>query len=194
MNHLWKTSPSHLLLVQVGFIYSSCVLLLRIHYPSLQCALNYSTSSYSEGPGQHNLHSNLPLVGRSGNWIPVKARFYAPVQTPLGPAQPPVRQAKQPGCGADCPLRSSAEVKGSIQQSLYPLSQPSWPVLWSTLPFTFIIAYWNISMICSRWRTRLLMLMSMMAGGEGPSSPNAPRPYRQALCTPLKVISSLIHL
>jgi hypothetical protein len=25
-------------------------------------------------------------------------------------------------------------------------------------------------------------------------SPNAPRPYRQALCTPLNVMSSLIHL
>jgi hypothetical protein len=37
-------------------------------------------------------------------------------------------------------------------------------------------------------------LMMMMAGGEGPSSPKAPRPYRQALCAPLKVISSLIHL
>jgi hypothetical protein len=33
-----------------------------------------------------------------------------------------------------------------------------------------------------------------LAGGEGPSSPNTPRPYRQALCVPLKVISSLIHL
>jgi hypothetical protein len=32
------------------------------------------------------------------------------------------------------------------------------------------------------------------AGGEGPSSPNAPRPYKQALCAPLKVISFLIHL
>jgi hypothetical protein len=36
--------------------------------------------------------------------------------------------------------------------------------------------------------------MMMMAGGEGPNSPKAPRPYRQALCAPLKVISSLIHL
>jgi hypothetical protein len=38
------------------------------------------------------------------------------------------------------------------------------------------------------------LMMMMMAGGEGPSSPKAPRPYRQALCAPLKVISSLIHL
>jgi hypothetical protein len=28
------------------------------------------------------------------------------------------------------------------------------------------------------------VMMMMMAGGEGPSNPNAPRPYRQALCTP----------
>jgi hypothetical protein len=33
-----------------------------------------------------------------------------------------------------------------------------------------------------------------LAGGEGPSSPNTPRPYRQALYVPLIVISSLIHL
>jgi hypothetical protein len=26
--------------------------------------------------------------------------------------------------------------------------------------------------------------VEMMAGGEGPSSPKAPRPYRQALCAP----------
>jgi len=101
---------------------------------------------------QRNPHSNLPLVGRSRDWIPVKERFFAPVQAPLGPAQPPVQQAKQPGCGADCPLWSSAEVKGSIEQSL---SDPSWPVLWWNFPFTFIITYWNISMICSSWCTRL---------------------------------------
>jgi hypothetical protein len=33
-----------------------------------------------------------------------------------------------------------------------------------------------------------------LAGREGPSSPNTPRPYIQALCIPLIVISSLIHL
>jgi hypothetical protein len=33
-----------------------------------------------------------------------------------------------------------------------------------------------------------------LAGGEGPSSPNTPRPYRQVLWIPLIVISSLIHL
>jgi hypothetical protein len=33
-----------------------------------------------------------------------------------------------------------------------------------------------------------------LAGGEGPSSPNTPRLYRQALRIPLIVISSLIHL
>jgi hypothetical protein len=33
-----------------------------------------------------------------------------------------------------------------------------------------------------------------LAGGEGPSSPNTPRPHRQALCVRLIVISSVIHL
>jgi hypothetical protein len=33
-----------------------------------------------------------------------------------------------------------------------------------------------------------------LAGGEGPSSPNTPKPYRQTLCVPLIVIRSLIHL
>jgi hypothetical protein len=84
MNHLWKTNPSHMLLEQVCCIYSTSVL-LRIHYPSLQYTLNYSTS-YTEGPRECNPHSNLLLVGWSGNWIPVEARFSAPVQMPVGPA------------------------------------------------------------------------------------------------------------
>jgi hypothetical protein len=45
------------------------------------------------------------------------------------------------------------------------------------------------------WRCVVLCCWEECAGREGPSGPDAPRPYVQALCAPfLIVISSLIHL
>ena len=75
-------------------------------------------------------------VGRSGDRIPVEARFYAPVQT--GPvAQLPsytvgtgsLPGVKRPGRGVDHPPPSSVEVKERVQLYLYSPSGALWPVL-----------------------------------------------------------------
>ena len=67
-------------------------------------------------------------TGRSGDRIPVGARFSAPVQTVWGPPtiQPP--GVKRPGRGVDHPLLSSAENKESVELYHYS-SGPSWHVL-----------------------------------------------------------------
>jgi hypothetical protein len=74
--------------------------------------------------------------GRSGDQIPIGARFSAAVQTDPG-AHPasyamdtgfsPV--AKQPGCSVGHPQASSAEVKERVELYLYNISGPSWPVV-----------------------------------------------------------------
>jgi hypothetical protein len=43
---------------------------------------------------------------------------------------------KRPGCGADHPPPTSAEVKEIVELYLYSPSGPSWPLLGKTLPFT----------------------------------------------------------
>jgi hypothetical protein len=77
-------------------------------------------------------YSESLCVGRSGERIPVDARFSAPVQT--GPGAHPASctmgtgsfpGVKRPGCGAEHPPRSSAEVK-RIELYLYSTSGPSW--------------------------------------------------------------------
>jgi hypothetical protein len=74
--------------------------------------------------------------GRSGDRIPVEARFLAAVQTGTGvhPASYTMGTGsfpgvKRPGRGFDHPLSSSAEVKERVELYLYYLSGPSWPVL-----------------------------------------------------------------
>jgi hypothetical protein len=70
--------------------------------------------------------------GRSGDGIPVRVRFSAPVQ----PTQPPVQQARVPFTGTERPERGVAhsslfgpEAKERVEPHLYTLSVPSWPVL-----------------------------------------------------------------
>ena len=66
-------------------------------------------------------HSDSLRVGRSGDRIPVRARFSAPVQTGTG-AHPPSYTVgtgsfpgvKRPGRGVDHPPTSSAEVKERV--------------------------------------------------------------------------------
>jgi hypothetical protein len=83
-----------------------------------------------------------PLNGRSGDRIPVGARFSAPVQT--GPGAHPASYTmgtgsfpgvKRPGRGVDHPPPSSAEVEGRVELYICFPSEPSWPVLGRTLPF-----------------------------------------------------------
>ena len=75
-------------------------------------------------------------AGRSGDRIPVGARFSAPVQT--GPGAHPssytmgtgsLLGVKRPGSGADHPPPSSAKVKERVRLYLYCPFELSWPVL-----------------------------------------------------------------
>jgi len=75
-------------------------------------------------------------VGRSGDRMPVWARFSATVQT--GPGAHPASYTvgtgcfpgvKRPGRGVDYPSLSSAEVKERVDVYFYSSFGPSWPVL-----------------------------------------------------------------
>jgi hypothetical protein len=78
----------------------------------------------------------LKINGRSGNRIPLGARFSAPVQT--GPGVHPASctmgtgsfpGVNRPGRGVDHAPPSSAEVKERVELYLYSPSGPSWPVI-----------------------------------------------------------------
>jgi len=88
------------------------------------------------GPGHGSLYSDSLRAGRSGDLMPVWARFSAPVQT--GSEAHPASytagngsflEVKRPGRGVDHPSLSSAEVKERVELHLYSSSGPSWPVL-----------------------------------------------------------------
>jgi hypothetical protein len=91
---------------------------------------------YFGGPGWRSRYSNSLRAGRSGDRIPVGARFFAPVQT--GPGTQPASYTmgtesfpgvKRPGRGVDNPPPSSAEVKERVKLYIYFHSGPLWPVL-----------------------------------------------------------------
>jgi len=79
----------------------------------------------------------MQLAGQSMDRIPVGARFSTPVQT--SPVAYPASYTmgtrasflgvKRPGCGADHPPPSSAEVKERVELYLYSHSGSLWPVL-----------------------------------------------------------------
>jgi hypothetical protein len=83
--------------------------------------------------------------GRSGDRIPVRARFSAPVHT--GPKATPAsyamgtvslcRGVKRPGRGVNHPPTSSDEDKERVQLYLYSPFGPSWPVLGRASPLPF---------------------------------------------------------
>jgi hypothetical protein len=89
--------------------------------------------------------SDLLRAGRSGDRIPVGAKFSAPVHT--GPRAHPASYTmgtlsfpgvKRPGLGVDHPQSSSAEVKERVELYLY---SPLWAfVVCSTVNFTFTFA------------------------------------------------------
>jgi hypothetical protein len=87
-------------------------------------------------------------AGRSGDRIPVGARFSAPVRT--GPGVHPASctmgtgsfmELKQPGRGVDHPPLSSAKVKERVELYLYSPSGASWPVLGRTVPLP--LPFWR---------------------------------------------------
>jgi hypothetical protein len=80
-------------------------------------------------PGLRSRYSDSLRAGRSGDRIPVGARFSAPVQTDPGayPASCTMGTGvERPGCGVDHPPPSSAEVKERVEQYL---NSPSTPPL-----------------------------------------------------------------
>jgi hypothetical protein len=106
----------------------------------------YISTSYTMVHGERfsvfrvSRHSDSPRAGRSGDQIPVGARFSSPVHSPgAHPASYTVgtgsfSRLKQPGCGVDHPAPASAEVKERVELYLYSTSGPSWPVLGWPLP------------------------------------------------------------
>jgi hypothetical protein len=81
-------------------------------------------------------YSDSLRAGRSGDRIPVGARFSAPVQTGPGANSASYIMGtesfpgeKRPGRGVNHPLLSRAEVKERVVLYLYSPSGPSWPVL-----------------------------------------------------------------
>ena len=89
-----------------------------------------------EGPRELSRCTDSLRDGRSGDRIPMKARFYASVQT--GPGAHPASYTmgtgsfpgvKRPGRVVDHPLPSSAEVVGRVGLYICFTSGPSWLVL-----------------------------------------------------------------
>ena len=87
-------------------------------------------------PGWLGRFGDSLRAGRSGDRIPVEARFSALVQT--GPGARPASYTMGTGSflgvmrlgrGIDHPPPSSAEVKERVELYLYSPSGPSWPLL-----------------------------------------------------------------
>jgi hypothetical protein len=96
-------------------------------------------------PGQRSRYSDSLRTGRSGDRIPVGARYSAPVQTGFGahPASYTMVTrsfpgVKRPGRGVDSPPPSSVNIKERVELFLYSISGLSWPVKGWTLPFTLL--------------------------------------------------------
>jgi hypothetical protein len=94
-------------------------------------------------------------AGRSGDRIPVGARFSAPVQTGPGAYQSSCTMCtgsfpgvKRPGRGVDHPPPSSARVKERVELYLYSPSGPSWPVLGRSLPLPLPYVYLPFIVLC----------------------------------------------
>ena len=94
------------------------------------------------GPGWLSRYSDSLRAGRSGDRIPVGARFSAPVQTSPGayPASCTMGTGsfpgvKRPGRGADHPPPSKCRGHERVGLYLYSPSGPQWPVMGRTFTF-----------------------------------------------------------
>jgi hypothetical protein len=96
------------------------------------------------GSGYLSRYSDSLRAGRSGDRIPVEARFSAPAQT--GPGAHPASctmgtgsfpGVKRPGRGIDHPPPSSAEVKERVELYFYSPSGPSRPLYRVNFTLTF---------------------------------------------------------
>ena len=95
-------------------------------------------------PGQLSRYSDSLRTGRSGDRIPVGARFSVPVQTGAGtnPASCTMGTGSFPGVkragrGADHPHPSKCRGHERVELYLYSPSGPQWPVIGRTFTFTF---------------------------------------------------------
>ena len=112
--------------------------LIGCKHSCLPCGILYHSAVHIvytnvSGPGQLSRHSDSLCAGRSGDRIPVGARFSTP-----GPGAHPAsytmgtgsfQGVKRPGRGVDHQPPSSAEVKKRVELYLCSPSVPSWPVL-----------------------------------------------------------------
>ena len=101
--------------------------------------------TYIYGLGQLSRYSDSLRSRRSGDRIPVGARFSAPVQTSHGAHLTSYTRGtgslpgvKRLGRGVDHPPPSGAEVKERVELNHYSPTGPSWSVLGWTLPSIFI--------------------------------------------------------
>ena len=108
---------------------------------TMRISLGYP--NYIRGSGWLCRYSDSLQAGRSGDRIPVEAKFSAHVKT--GPGAHPASYTmgtgsllgvKRPGRGVDPPPPpSSVEVEGRVELYIRSPSGPSWPVLEWILPF-----------------------------------------------------------
>jgi hypothetical protein len=111
----------------------------KIHWIQFQSTLWH----FLCGSEQLRRYSDSLRDGRSGDRIPVEARFFAPVQT--GPGAHPASytmgtslyRGNAVGVWRWPPTSSSIEVKERVELYLCSLSGPSWPVLGWTLPLRY---------------------------------------------------------
>ena len=104
------------------------------------------------GSGQLSRYSDLLRAGRSGDRIPVGARFSAPVQTTPGayPASCTMGTGsflgvKRPGSNADHPPPSKRRGRERIGLYFYSSSGPPWPVIgWTLLLLIYINSYSSV--------------------------------------------------
>jgi hypothetical protein len=108
---------------------------------------------YGEEPGELSRYSDSLRTGRSGDRVPVVARFSAPIRTgseanpafcTMGTRSFP--GVKRAGRGVDHPPPSSAVVKERVELYLYSLTGLSWPVIRWSLPLMLYGNGWWKSM------------------------------------------------
>ena len=94
-------------------------------------------------------------AGRSGDRIPVEARFSAYVQTGPGAhlasctmGTGSLQGVKRPGRGTDPPSPPKRQGHERVGLYLYSLSGPSWPVIRRTLPFYLYFYQFILAKLC----------------------------------------------
>ena len=116
----------------------------------------YLNFTVQERPGYLSRYSDSLRAGRSGDRIPVGARFSASVQT--GPGAHPasctmgtgsLTGIKRPGRGADHPPPSKRRGHERVGLYFYSPSGPSWPVTGRAFTFTInlLVAHFLVALV-----------------------------------------------